>query len=252
MDIPTGAVIEHGSFGVGTYLAFQNESEFPRDEAAMRLDFGLFDWIEIGLTSLRHDRSSFLTGNLKVLLFREVGTVPNVAFGVENIGDEIRDELNDLTRYERKSAFLVISKTFNLPSVHRISGHIGIGNSGLTEEIGMSQVLNGVFFGISKDLQPSFARGALTFSLEVDGRGINAGVRHTASSGLQVYLGAEALNAAATDGKEIRCIGGVSWSNRALMKRIEEAKRLAKQAAAIANQAKQIAEEAREQRGARK
>ena len=151
IDIPTGAVIEHGIFDVGTYFAFQNESEFPRDEAAIRLDFGLFDRVEIGLSSVRYNQTSFLTGNFKVLLLREAGTVPNVAVGVENIGDEIRGELNDLTRYERKSAFLAISKTFNLPSVHQIFGHIGIGNHRFTEEIGMSTVLNGVFLGISKD-----------------------------------------------------------------------------------------------------
>ena len=92
----------------------------------------------------------------------------------------------------------------------------------------MSKILHGVFFGISKDFHPTFARGGLTVSVEVDGRGINTGLRHTADSGLQVYVAAEALNAPATDGKEIRYLAGVAWTNRALMKRVEEAKRLAK------------------------
>ena len=243
MDIPTGVIIEHGTFGVGASFAFRNEKDLPRDEAAVRLDFGLLDRVEIGLTSVRHNQSSFLTGNLKLRLLREAGTMPSVAVGVENIGDNIGQELKDLTRYERKSAFLAISKTFNLPRVHHISGHAGIGNHRFTEEIGMSKVLNGVFLGISKDFQPSFARGDLTFSLEVDGRGVNTGVRHTANSGLQVYFGVEGLNAPATDGKEIRYIAGVSWSNRAVMRRIQEAKRLAKQAGILANQAKRTAEE---------
>lgn len=251
VDIPTGKVIEHGLFNVGTYFAFRSEDELPRDEAALQLDFGLFDRVEIGLTSVRYNQRVFLLGHLKILLFREAGTVPNVAVGIENIGDPVENigdkfenGLNDLERYERKSVFLAISKTFNLPRIHQIHGHIGIGNKRYVEEIGIGEVLNGVFFGISKDFQPAFSRGDLRLSIEVDGRGINTGVRYTArDSGMQVYAGAEALNAPATDEKEIRYVAGVAWTNRALMKRIQEAKRLAKQAGLIANQAKKIAEE---------
>ena len=243
MDIPTGKVIEHGIFNLGTYFGFRNAGELPRDEAALQLDFGLFDRIEIGLTSVRHNQQSFLLGNLKVLLLREDGTVPNIAIGLENIGDNIESGLNDIERYERKSAFLAISKQFALPSIDYITGHIGIGNRRFVEEIGMRAVLHGVFFGISKDFQPAFARGRLTFSVEVDGRGVNTGLRHTADSGLQVYVAAEALNAPATDGKEIRYLAGVAWTNRALIKRIEEAKRLAKQAGRLASQAKKTTKE---------
>jgi len=245
VDIPTGSVIEHGVFGLGTYFAFQNEDKLPRDEAAVRLDFGLFNRVEIGLTSMRHNQTSFLLGNLKVLIFREADAVPNLAVGIENVGDQIENGLHDLGRYERKSTFLAISKTFNLPRVHLISGHIGIGNNRFAEDTGLGKVLNGVFFGISKDFYPAFARGDLTFSAEVDGRGVNVGVRHTANSGLQVYLGAEALNAPATDEKEIRYVAGVSWTNRMLMKRIEDAKNLAKQAALHATQAKKAVEDAK-------
>ena len=243
VDIPTGRVIEHGIFNLGTYFGFRNAGELPRDEAALQLDFGLFDHVEIGLTSVRHNQQSFLLGNLKVLLLREAGIAPNIAVGLENIGDSVEDGLNDIERYERRSAFLVISKQFSLPSIHHITGHIGIGNRRFVEEIGMSKILNGVFFGISKDFHPAFARGGLTFSVEVDGRGVNTGLRHTAASGLQVYLAAEALNAPAIDGKEIRYLAGVSWTNRALMKQVEEAKRLAKQAGRLASQAKKTTTE---------
>ena len=243
VDIPTGKVIEHGIFNLGTYFAFRNEGELPRDEAALQLDFGLFDRIEIGLTSVRHDQQSFLLGNLKVLLLREAGIVPNIAVGLENIGDSIEGGLNDIERYERKSAFLAVSKQFSLPSIHHITGHIGIGNRRFVEDIGMSKILNGVFLGISKDFHPAFARGSLTFSVEVDGRGVNTGLRHTAASGLQVYVAAEALNAPAIDGREIRYLAGVSWTNRALMKQIEDAKRLAKQAGRLASQAKKTTTE---------
>ena len=243
VDIPTGRVIEHGIFNLGTYFGFRNAGELPRDEAALQLDFGLFNRVEIGLTSVQHNQRSFLLGNLKMLLLREAGIAPNVAVGLENIGDSIESGLNDTERYERKSVFLAVSKQFTLPSIHHITGHIGIGNNRFVEEIGMSAVLNGVFFGISKDFHPALARGSLTFTVEVDGRGVNTGLRHTAASGLQIYIAAEALNAPAIDGREIRYLAGVSWSNRALIKQVEEAKRLAKQAGRLASQAKKTVKE---------
>lgn len=243
IDIPTGKVIEHGIFNLGTYFSFRSAGELPRDEVALQLDFGLFDRVEIGLTSVRHNQRSFLLGNLKVLLLREAGIVPNVAVGLENIGDSIENGLNDSERYERKSAFLAVSKQFALPRIDYITGHIGIGNRRFVEEIGMSKVLHGVFFGISKDFYPAFARGDLTFSVEVDGRGVNTGLRHTAASGLQVYVAAEALNAPATDGKETRYLAGVAWTNRALIKRVKEAEDLAKLAGKLASQAKKTAKE---------
>ena len=238
MDIPTGAVIEHGSFDVGTNFAFRNKIRFPREEAAIRLDFGLFDRVEVGITGVRFNQESFLMANLKALLFRETGIAPNVAVGVQNIGDKVKQESSDPRRYKRKSAFLAISKTFNLPRVHRISGHIGVGNNRFSEDRGIGKALNGIFLGISKSFQPSFAKGELRLSLETDGRGVNVGVRHSANSGLQVYFGTEALDAPATDGKEIRYVTGISWSNRAIMRRVTETKRLAKRAAQLATEAR--------------
>ena len=244
MDIPTGTVMEHGNIDAGTYFAFLNRDGIPREEAALRLDFGLFDRVEVGMASVRLNQQSYLMANLKVLLVREAGKVPNVAIGVENIGDEIKQELIDSMQYKRKSAFFAISKIFNLPRVHQVSGHIGIGNNRFSEHLGIGKVLNGVFLGISKDFQPSFAKGELTLCLETDGRGVNLGIHHAAKSGLRVYMGTEALDAPATDGKEIRYIIGVSWSNRAITKQVEETKRLAKQAGQLAAEAKNAVKDA--------
>lgn len=243
VDIPTGKVVEHGIFSVGTYFAFRGESAIPRDEAAARLDFGFLDRIEIGLTSARLNQESYLSGNLKILLFREAGAVPNVAIGVENVGNTIGHGLHDLVRYEQRSTFLAISKVFNLPRIHLLSGHIGIGNRRFIGNHGMGKWLNGVFFGISKEFQPAFARGGLNFSIEVDGRGVNTGLSHTANTGLQAYIGVEALNALANDEEETRFLAGVAWTNRSMIKKAEDTKRLTEQAVKIANQAKRKAEE---------
>ena len=248
VDIPTGNVVEHGIFGVGAYFAFQNDGELLRDETAIRLDFGLSGRVEIGVTSVGHSKERFLLGNLKVLLLREAEVMPNIAVGVENIGGraEIENQLNDLTRYERNSAFLAASKTFNLPSIHLISGHIGIGNHRFVGDTGIGKVLNGVFLGVSKEFHPPFARGDMTFCVEVAGSGVNVGLRHTTESGLQIDLGAETLNPTSTDEREIRYLMEVSWTNRAMMKRMEDVKNLAKRAGELASEAKQAAQEAKQ------
>ncbi len=243
MDIPTGAVIEHGGINLGTNFAFRDSAGLIREEAAIRLDVGFFDRVEVGLTGVRLNQENFLMANFKARLFRESGKTPNVSVGVQNIGDEVKQELIDPRRYKRKSAFLAVSKTFNLPRLHQISGHIGIGNNRFSEDRHIGKALNGIFLGISKDFQPSFARGELRLSLEIDGRGVNAGVRHTANSGLQVYFGAEALDAPTTDEKEIRYVTGVSWSNRAMLRQIKEMKRLAKRAAQLATEARNAVKE---------
>ena len=55
---------------------------------------------------------------------------------------------------------------------------------------------------------------------------------------MQIYLGAEALDARVSDEKEFRYVIGVSWSDREIMRQIAEAKRLAKQAGRLATEAK--------------
>ena len=114
--------------------------------------------------------------------------------------------------YQSESAFLVISKTFNLPRIHLISGHIGVGNHRFAS--GDRPV--GLFAGISTEFHPAFARGDIALSLEFDGAGINGGVRHTADSGLQVALGVETLN--------------LNFVDKWMMEQIAGAKRLARQA----------------------
>ena len=247
VNIPTGTVVEHGIFGVGAYFAFQNDGELLRDETAIRLDFGLSGRAEIGVTSVGHSQERFLLGNLKILLLREAEVMPNITVGVENIGGktEVENQPNDLTRYERNSAFLAASKTFNLPSIHLISGHIGIGNHRFVGDTGIGKVLNGLFFGVGKEFHPSFARGDMLFSVEVAGSGVNLGLRHTTESGLQIDLGAEALNPTSTDEREIRYLMAVSWTNRTMMKRMEDLKNLAKRAGELASEAKQAAQEAK-------
>ena len=245
VDIPTGNVLKHGIFGASTYIAFQhpsentsptNENNFLGDAVAVRFNFGLLDRVEIGLTHLWNEYgsepSTERTGNLKVQLLREqeVGAIPSVAIGLENVGNKLLPWDSEAEANETLSAFLAISKTFNLPRIHQFAGHIGMGTQRFAPEEGPM----GLFVGLSKEFQPAFARGDITTSLEFDGAGVNAGLRYTTPSGLRVALGAETLN----NPDELNYLVVVSWSNEQMLEQIKETTELAKRATALVVEAK--------------
>ncbi len=238
VDIPTGKSMEHGVFNVGTFIAFRNERALPRAELAVKLDFGLFNRLEIGIITIKYNDTSFLLSNFKFQLLKEVGEIPNVAIGVENVGDKVVG-LADTRRYESASPYLVISKQFNLPVTHLITGHIGIGRKRYIDDDDESigQYLHGIFGGISKDVQPRFINGNAVFSLELDGRGVNAGIRYSTHSGLLFDIAVEALNAPLSEDKEMRYLFGIAFTNRMMLQQIDETLRLAKQAGKRAGEA---------------
>ena len=164
-------------------MAFQHSSETLRalgennafDNAiAIRLNFGLFDRIGIGLKYLwnEHDATSFInwTATLKVQLLKEqeVGTIPSVAIGVETLSDRLFSGNSEAEENENPSAFLAISKTFNLPRIHQFSGHLGVG----TQRFAFGESPIGLFVGLRKEFQPAFASGDITMNLEFDGAGV--------------------------------------------------------------------------------
>ena len=244
VDIPTGAVLEHGIFGAGTYRAFRQSAmvsglQTPPtslgDVVAIRLNFGLFNRIEVGLEHVWNEYGSELSTeravSLKIQLLKEqeAGAIPSVAVGIEHLGGRVlasASEENEVL----PSAFLAVSKTFNLPRIHQFSGHIGVG----TQRFALGERPIGVFVGLSKEFQPAFARGDITMSLEFDGSSANAGMRYITSSGLQVALGAETLN----DPDALRYLASVSWTNERLLKQIDETRRLIQRATKLAVEAK--------------
>lgn len=230
IDIPSGKVLKHGIFGVGVYAPFQNSTHFKRDPVAFRVNFGMFDRIEISGSHILpqdNDASRSFLGHLKAQLLVESGKIPDIAIGIDNLGDNVIQEWDT---YHANSAYLVISKTFNLPLIHLISGHIGLGNN----RFAIDDNPIGMFVGLSTELRPAFARDDIKLSLEFDGGGINAGIQHTANSGLRISLGVETLNRS----EDIRYFAAISWSNAKLMEQIAGANRLAQQAAKLAGRAK--------------
>jgi hypothetical protein len=147
---------------MGTFIAFRSEDKLLREEAAVKLDLGLFHRLEIGITALKHSQKSFLLSNFKFQLLKEVDVIPNVAVGIENIGDKV-EGVTDTLRYKSSSPYLAISKQFNLPFTHIITGHIGIGRERYIEEESIGRYLHGVFLGMAKNFQPRFIDGAIFF-----------------------------------------------------------------------------------------
>lgn len=245
VDIPTGEVLKHGIFGAGTYVTAQSSSENMSPTAennssvnalAIRLNFGLFDRVEFGLEHLWHEHgfepSTERAVNLKVQLLKEqeVGAIPSVAIGIEALSTKLFLGDSETEENENPSAFLVVSKTFNLPRIHQFSGHIGVG----TQRFAFGENPMGLFVGLSKEFQPAFARGDITMNMEFDGVGVNAGMRYITPSGLQLALGAETLNSP----DELRYLAAVSWTNEQLVDQIDETRRLIKQATKLAIEAK--------------
>ena len=231
LDIPTGEILAHGIFDVGVYAPFQSRTHFKRDPVAFRVNFGMFDRLEFGASHILpqdNDASRSFLGHVKAQLLKESGKLPSVAVGIENIGNNVIQQWNT---YRANSSYFVISKTFNLPRIHLIRGHIGIGN----KRFAFTERSIGILGGISTELQPAFARGDIALSLEFDGVGINVGIQHTANSGLRLAMGVETLNKL----DDIRYFTAISWSNSELMEQIAAANRLALQAAKRAGQVKQ-------------
>ena len=247
VDIPTGAVLEHGIFGAGTYLAFRQNTtvsalETPStnlsDVVALRFNFGLFDRVEVGLGHIWNAYASEVSTeralNLKLQLLKEqeTGAIPSVAVGIEHLNDTIFASDSEEDGIP-SSTFLAVSKIFNFPRIHQFSGHIGVG----TQRFAFEDSPVGLFVGLSKEFQPAFARGDITLSLEFDGVGANAGMRYITSSGLQVALGAETLN----NPDELRYLACVSWTNARLLEQIDETRRLIQRATQLAGEAKRAA-----------
>ena len=233
VHIPTGRVLKHGIFGAGPSIGLGPTSE---NSTAIRLNFGLFHRVEIGLkhrwNSGESDTDTEQAASLKVQLLneQEVGVVPNVAIGVTQHSDRFFGGDSDTIADEAPTAFFTVSKTFNLPRIHQFVGHIGIG----TERFAAADRPLGLFAGLSKTFQPAFARGDITFALEFDGVGVNTGVRYITTSGLQVAMGAERVNSP----DRLGYLVAVSWSNARILEQIAETRRLITQATTLVIAAK--------------
>ena len=235
MNIPTAYVAQQGFFNVGVHTAIWDQK---RDELAIRIDFGIFNRAELGLIGLKKKTDDYVMGNIKLSLSRESGSTPGLSVGVDNFGEKVQDGSESY----RRSVYGVLSKQFNLPIVHLISGHLGIGNHRYVVDTSIGKYLHGIFMGLSKELHLSFLDSQLYLMCEADGRDLNAGLRYMMSSGLSIHLAAGQVS---FEPKDIKYYLGVSFTNAPMMSRIDQNSELAKQAVKIANEARSSADKSR-------
>lgn len=227
MNIPTAYTLNEGVFDAGLHVAIRDQE---RDELGFKAYFGLFNFAEMGLMKVGQGDNDYIIGNLKLLIFRESGSYPAISIGVDNFGERVEDE----TGYYERSIYGVMSKQFNLPLIHFISGHLGIGNRRYSDETGVGKYLHGVFLGLDKKFQLSFLNGQLHAMFELDGRTANAGLQYLMDSGLSLVLAAGDM---ASEIKGIEYYIGINFTNEDMMKKISQSMDLSKRAVKIAGEA---------------
>ena len=196
----------------------------------MRIDFGVFNFAELGLIGLDRDDSNFVVGNIKLLAAHESGAIPGLSIGLDNIGEDVLDSAGD---YER-SFYGVMSKRFNLPIVHIITGHLGIGSDRYISDTSTGKYLHGVFIGLEKQFHLSSLNSDLRLMGELDGKEFNVGLQYIMESGLSVNLAVGEID---SDPDDVKYYLGVSFTNSAIMDKIDQSSELAKRAVRIANEA---------------
>ena len=224
LDIPTAYVMDNGIFNAGINTAIQDKK---RREFNFGIDFGLLNFAELGFAGIKRDDKDYLMCNAKMLLARESGVLPEFAVGMDNLGEKLQDY--DLSFYA------VISKQFNLPFIHIISGHLGVGNKRYINDESIGKYLHGAFLGLSKELVLTSRNIRLSLMGEIKGNNVNAGLKYTMNSGLIVNFAVEGLNSKA---KNIIYHVGIGFTNAQMMKDIAQSIELAKQAVRIANEAR--------------
>lgn len=223
IDIPSAYVMKNGIFSVGVFSAIYDQK---REEIGIKADFGMFNFIESGIFILKKDDKDYLMGNFKLILSRESGSIPALSIGFDNFGEKVG---NNSLSY-KSSFYGVMSKQFNLPFVHIIDGHLGLGNKRYFVDESFGTYLHGLFFGLRKDFILLSQNSKLRLIGELIGKDINAGIRYAMDTGVSINLSINQLNS------DIKYYLGISFTNEPIIKQISQVSELAKNAVRIANE----------------
>lgn len=227
-DIPTAYTMNHGVFDAGVHVAIRDEK---RQELSLKMEFGLLNFAEIGIVGLKMDDRDYIKGKAKVTLAKEEGILPAFAVGIDNFGENV----DGSPREHDMSFYAVISKQFNLPFLHLISGHLGIGNKSYVCDESIGKYLHGGFVALNKDWIIDSRDMRISLMTEIKGKWANIGLRCLMNSGLGINL---AVGQFDFDRKDISYNIGLSFTNEPIMKNIAQSMELAKQAVRIANEAR--------------
>ncbi len=188
IDIPTATIIQHTQIVLGgSFTAFSYEKPDSTMESDFALgghfEFGLFDRAQVGVTWLG---DAGLSGNVRVLAFRERINTPAVAIGCQNITGEknyefFRDTEDSLYKYEESqnfSVYLVLTKNLDHFSGVPLRVNLGYGIGRFmqgknSDSDGITNPFRGLFG--SFDYSPT---DDFSMMLEWDGRDANFGVQY--------------------------------------------------------------------------
>ncbi|OGL47439.1 MAG: hypothetical protein A2161_01010 [Candidatus Schekmanbacteria bacterium RBG_13_48_7] len=158
IDIPIAEVIPHLDFAMSLNVSmFEETSDGGVQEEGAKLNFGLYDRIEFGITGLvvgnGPGNEKIVVGNFSSLILKEKKTVPAFAVGVHNMSSEetcyYRGTLDPGVGKQNFSIFGVGSKTILKKSeLLEVKGHIGVGN----HKFAKSGDDIGVFGGINANI----------------------------------------------------------------------------------------------------
>jgi len=189
IDIPTATIIQHTQVVLGgSFTAFSYEKADSTSESDFaiggHLDIGLFDRGQIGVTWLG---DAGISGNARVIIFKERINLPAIAIGCQNIIGEknyefFSDEQDSLYNYEKSqnfSAYLVLTKNLDFSAGMPLSIHVGYGigrflQGKSSDSDGISNPFRGLFVGFDYHPVRNFS-----MMLEWDGRDANLGATYT-------------------------------------------------------------------------
>lgn len=225
IEIPTAYIMNNGIFNAGVHVDISHEK---RQDLSLMMEFGFLNFAELGIIGIIRDNKEYIKGNAKLILAREEGILPAFAVGVDNFGEDIESD----TTYDM-SFYGVISKQFNLPYIHLIGLHLGLGNKSYVYDESLGKYLHGFFVGLNKDWIIDSRDMRLSLMTEIKGKWANVGLRCLMNSGLCINL---AVGQFDFDRKDISYNIGLSFTNEPVMKKITQSMELAKQAVRIANE----------------
>ena len=213
ISTPTADVLPRGMFVAALTGGYRAEDPFDRTGAALAFDLGLGRRLQGGASwsAASAPDAATLSWDARALVLRQDGALPNVSIAAAELGEG----------KEHAVGLALVSKEFNLPSAGFFQLHAGV-KIPLYPDASDADIkpIGGIektWYALSRDW-----RGIA----EWDGDAFSVGVEQRFREGLRVGVAFE------TDTP--RVLFAVGFANEPIVTEIDNAKRLAKQAARLA------------------
>ena len=195
IDTPTAKVLAHTEMIIGTcftMFSYENPDSSSEGDFALagHIEFGLFDWAQLGMCYLGE---AGLSGHLRILPLSETFSRPGIAIGVQNITTEenyefyrdASDRLYSNGRNQTFSAYLVVTKNVGWLTGQAVNVNLGYGIGRFWEDASEDpeepgNPVTGLFGSFEWQL------GSAETYLEWDSRDLNIGAQYTFADRIRV------------------------------------------------------------------